>query len=131
VEALDLTPSTALSFLNIGSGTGYLSCIVAHILGPTSVCYGVELQKEAVDHCGASLERWKSSHDVKLPHMEFIHGNGLEIDSSTGESAIGYDRIYVGASLGRAQLKKVASLLRAKGVMVAPGAFACISNWIS
>ena len=46
LEALELEsshPRTSMSFLNVGSGTGYLSCIVANILGPSSanVQYGV------------------------------------------------------------------------------------------
>ena len=39
MQALDLRPSSSMSFLNIGSGTGYISCIAAHILGPNSLNY--------------------------------------------------------------------------------------------
>ena len=40
IEALDLTPNSSISFLNVGSGTGYISCIAAAILGPNSLNYG-------------------------------------------------------------------------------------------
>lgn len=40
IEALDLVPNSCTSFLNIGSGTGYVSAIVAGILGPNSLNYG-------------------------------------------------------------------------------------------
>ena len=40
LEALDLKPGTSLSFLNIGSGSGYLTCIASEILGPKSLYYG-------------------------------------------------------------------------------------------
>lgn len=40
LEALELKSNSSLSFLNVGSGTGYLSCIVATILGPHSNNYG-------------------------------------------------------------------------------------------
>ena len=40
IEALDLVPNSRTSFLNIGSGTGYFSAIVADILGPDSLHYG-------------------------------------------------------------------------------------------
>lgn len=40
IEALDLVPNSCTSFLNIGSGTGYVSAIVANILGPKSLNYG-------------------------------------------------------------------------------------------
>lgn len=41
IEALGLVPNSSASFLNIGSGTGYISCIVAEILGPNSLNYGM------------------------------------------------------------------------------------------
>jgi len=40
IEALDLVPNSSMSFLNIGSGTGYICCIAAEILGPNSLNYG-------------------------------------------------------------------------------------------
>ena len=39
LEALDLQPNKSLRFLNAGSGTGYLTCIAASILGPKSSHY--------------------------------------------------------------------------------------------
>jgi hypothetical protein len=39
---LDLVPNSCTSFLNIGSGTGYVSAIVASILGPNSLNYGMQ-----------------------------------------------------------------------------------------
>ena len=36
LEALELRPNSSLSFLNVGSGTGYLTCIAATVLGPRS-----------------------------------------------------------------------------------------------
>ncbi len=123
VEALDITPSSSLSFLNIGSGTGYLSCVVANILGPTGVCYGVEIQQEALNHCNVSVGRWKEGFDGELPKMEFIHGNGLNIDGTTGESRMGFDRIYIGAAICKRKLVQLAALLKTGGVLVAPGTF--------
>ena len=43
IEALDLVPNSSISFLNIGSGTGYISSIAAHVLGPDSLNYGTEI----------------------------------------------------------------------------------------
>lgn len=40
LEALELQPNSSLSFLNIGSGTGYVSCIVADVMGTRSSNYG-------------------------------------------------------------------------------------------
>jgi protein-L-isoaspartate O-methyltransferase len=121
-EALDVTPNSSMTFLNIGSGTGYLSTIVAKILGPTGVCYGIEINQDIIDHCLSSMERYKSANSVTdLAHMEFILGNGLQIDPNSGESNVGYDRIYIGASIEKRNLKQLASLLRPGGVLVGPG----------
>ena len=38
-EALELPVNAPLSVLNVGSGTGYLTCILASILGPRSCHY--------------------------------------------------------------------------------------------
>jgi protein-L-isoaspartate O-methyltransferase len=39
LEALELHPNTSLSFLNAGSGSGYLTCLAATVLGPRSSHY--------------------------------------------------------------------------------------------
>jgi protein-L-isoaspartate O-methyltransferase len=156
VEQLDLTGSTStalehneeddahgatsMSFLNVGSGTGYLSCIVARLLSKSSVLYGIELQRDVLDHCLASMARWKAAimtatatttttttttttKVVALPHMEFVHGNGLHIDATRGESIVGYDRIYVGSSIDQRAVAKLTSMLRLGGILIAPGTY--------
>lgn len=131
-EALDVIPDSSFSFLNIGSGTGYLSSIVAHIMGPTGVCYGVENNVAVLAHCEAASQRFKlaspSAVVARLAYMEFIHGNGLAIDMTVGEPLLGFDRIYVGAAIERSRLNSIASLLRMGGVLVVPGKNLVISN---
>lgn len=119
IEQLEIPSDASISFLNVGSGTGYLSCIVAKMLSKSSICYGVELQQEVLDHCMASIARWNVNDD--LPHMEFIRGNGLHIDATKGESVIGYDRIYVGSSIDKRAVAKFAAMLRLGGILIAPG----------
>ena len=46
IEALNF--SAGLSFLNVGSGTGYVSAIAAQLLGSQSIHFGVELQPKLV-----------------------------------------------------------------------------------
>ena len=121
LEALDVTPNSSMSFLNIGSGTGYFSCIVAQMLGPTGVCYGVDISGDAIEHCLASVKRYKAENpDRELPYMDFVHGNGMNIDRSYGESLLGYDRIYVGSSMERSTMIQLACLLRPGGILVGP-----------
>jgi len=120
VESLDLEPDSALSFLNIGSGTGYLSTIVAHILGPRSISFGVDIHEDVVEHSRIAIENWKSSEEGFADlSIDIFHGSGLEIDDE-GESRMGYDRIYVGAAIGQSELQRIEPLLAPGGVLVAP-----------
>jgi protein-L-isoaspartate O-methyltransferase len=130
IESLDLQPGAAHSFLNIGSGTGYLSSIVSQVLGKDAYMYGVEIYPDVVQHCIESIQRWTDARRTACidktfvePSMEFVCGNGLDIDPNNGESTFGFDRIYVGASVGQEHLVKVANLLRPGGILVAPGTF--------
>jgi protein-L-isoaspartate O-methyltransferase len=122
VEALELTPNSSLSFLNLGCGTGYLSCIVAQVLGPTSSNVGIEIHSDAVEHCRASIERWRQNAASPVATMDVIHGNALHIDSKSGEGIVGFDRIYIGASVEKRKLASLAELLRPGGILVGPGA---------
>jgi protein-L-isoaspartate O-methyltransferase len=129
VESLDLEPGSSQSFLNIGSGTGYLSCIVSQVLGPDACSFGVDIFSDVIEHCKQSLNRWQEARQERgdnksclvQPSMEFVCGNGLDIDSTLGECQFGFDRIYVGASVQRSYLNKLADLLRPGGILVAPG----------
>jgi len=137
LEALDLRPNSCLSFLNIGSGTGYLSCIIAEILGPRSLNIGVEIQEDAVQHSRTSISKWRSAKRTSCGKrsagsmtsnvdtgftnpIDIFHGNGLEISSKVGESVTGFDRIYIGAAIESAHLPKIKALLSQGGILVGP-----------
>eukprot|EP00540_Astrosyne_radiata_P004000 CAMPEP_0116841026 /NCGR_PEP_ID=MMETSP0418-20121206/10691_1 /TAXON_ID=1158023 /ORGANISM="Astrosyne radiata, Strain 13vi08-1A" /LENGTH=516 /DNA_ID=CAMNT_0004471397 /DNA_START=64 /DNA_END=1614 /DNA_ORIENTATION=+ len=119
LEALELRQNSSLSFLNVGSGTGYVTCIVASILGPKSSCHGVEIHEDVVNHSKSAIARWQATQ-TEMPHMQVIHGNALYISKNKGESAMGFDRIYIGASVERTNLSKLTSLLKPGGVLVGP-----------
>jgi protein-L-isoaspartate O-methyltransferase len=155
LEALDLTAATnhhyfqktqqqqPMTFLNVGSGTGYLSCLVAELLGPSGTCIGIEINQVVLDHCWSAVEAWKQSRirmvdsnnnsnnndetsstttaDTTIAYMDFYAGNGLEINATLGEAAVGFDRIYIGAAVSRRDMPKLANLLRPGGVLVGPG----------
>jgi len=138
IQALDLRPNSCLSFLNIGAGTGYLSCIAAEILGPRSLNVGVEIEEDVLKHCRISVSKWRSAKMTSCgkrragsitsnvergaicPTIDIIHGNGLEISSKLGESVTGFDRIYIGAAIDKANLPKIKSLLSQGGILVCP-----------
>ncbi len=122
VESLELEENSNVSFLNIGSGTGYLSCIVGQILGPGSQLFGVEIYDDVLQHCRAAITSWKGTRSLdQISKFDFYQGNGFEISQDEGESRIGYDRIYVGAQISADDnLNKIRSLLSPGGILVAP-----------
>ena len=124
VEALELVPNSCTSFLNIGSGTGYVSCIVAHILGPSSTNYAVDIHEDVLEHARGSMEEWQEARlgdDNALGQMQVLHGNGLCISTDHGEGAVGLDRIYIGAAVGKQYLNQLVQLLKPGGILVGPG----------
>ena len=74
LEALELREG--LSFLNVGSGTGYLSALAAQMLGPHACHHAVELKQGLVDHSMRKARR-KPAQDpsVAMPtHPRTNHG---------------------------------------------------------
>jgi len=132
VEALNLIPNSSISFLNVGSGTGYISCIAAQILGKSSLNCGVELHDDVIDHCKSSIAKWKTNTVEEVngisvfrfkdstADIQIIKGNGLNILKNKGESAVGYDRIYIGAAVDKEELANITKLLSPGGILVGP-----------
>ena len=86
LEALDL--DEGLSFLNVCSGTGYLSAVASQILGTHSVHVAVELRAALVEHAKTRFAA------LGCTHIDLRHGSCLAIDPS---SSMRFQRIYVGA----------------------------------
>lgn len=118
MEALDLQPG--LSFLNLGSGTGYLSSMVGLILGPFGVNHGVELHSDVTEYAKQKLDvfiRTSDSFD-KFDFCEpsFVTGNCLEIAPDCCQ----YDRVYCGAGVQKEHEEYMKNLLKVGGILVMP-----------
>ena len=89
LEGLQLEPGD--SFLNVGSGTGYLSALAAGIIGTSAVHIGVELQPELVAHARAKLDSLgHTSVQLKCCNCFWLHPQG----------SMRFNKIYVGAGAG-------------------------------
>ena len=123
LEALELKNDTGLSFLNAGSGTGYLTCIAASILGSRSVHYCVEIHEDVIRHSEEAIAEWKKTLPCNrgVPNIDIIQGNALELSTDKGECALGFDRIYIGAAIHKFNLHKFKSMLKPGGILVGPG----------
>lgn len=108
LEALELTPG--LSFLNIGSGTGYFSALVAQIIGASAVNIGVECHEELVE-----LAR-RNCAAAGLPDIHFQCGDCFCIDV---DKSMKFDRIYIGAGAPR-NARFLFKLLKYDGIVVGP-----------
>ncbi|XP_048877727.1 protein-L-isoaspartate O-methyltransferase domain-containing protein 2-like isoform X3 [Brienomyrus brachyistius] len=118
MEALDLQPG--LSFLNLGSGTGYLSTMVGLILGPFGVNHGVELHSDVIDYAYQRLDVFIKTSDsfdrFEFCEPSFVVGNCLEITPESRQ----YDRVYCGAGVQREHEDYMKNLLKVGGILVLP-----------
>jgi len=97
--------------------------VVLHF--PSKNNSGIELCEEAVGHSKRSINNWKSHRSKKNDieddlQIEIIHGNIFNTCCARGQSRVGFDRIYVGASVSRPYLSKIAKLLSPGGILVGP-----------
>lgn len=128
----ELELANGLSFLNIGSGSGYLSCLAACLLGDCGLSHGIEILEDNVAHSTKCCETWfrnivrcREGGDVTVPIVSkegvaFVHGNCFHIDLIRSASTCKYDRIYIGAGCPEARKEFFFSLLSDDGILVAP-----------
>ncbi|XP_061110734.1 protein-L-isoaspartate O-methyltransferase domain-containing protein 1 isoform X1 [Conger conger] len=118
MEALKL--QQGLSFLNLGSGTGYLSTMVGLIIGPFGVNHGVELHTDVVEYAREKLDDFIKNSDsfdkFEFCEPSFVVGNCLEISSDSHQ----YDRIYCGAGVQKDHENYMKILLKVGGILVMP-----------
>eukprot|EP00403_Amphidinium_massartii_P008821 CAMPEP_0178419868 /NCGR_PEP_ID=MMETSP0689_2-20121128/25833_1 /TAXON_ID=160604 /ORGANISM="Amphidinium massartii, Strain CS-259" /LENGTH=592 /DNA_ID=CAMNT_0020041321 /DNA_START=17 /DNA_END=1792 /DNA_ORIENTATION=+ len=99
-----------MSFLNIGSGTGYFNCIVADLIGGLAVNHGIDVWPETVEHANERVAR------LGKDSVEFTVGNIYQLDVS---KTIRYDRVYVGAC-ANSRSKYLYRLLEVGGILIGP-----------
>ena len=118
LEALKIKPK--LSFLNIGSGTGYLSTMVGILLGPRGINRGVEIYSSNVKLARENIYSFIRSSPYFDPTQfappEFQVGNGLLLDPQHGT----YDRVYCGADVPIGYDSVMKCLLNVGGILVMP-----------
>lgn len=99
-----------MSFLNIGSGTGYFNCIVSEFTGPHAANHGVEIWPETVAHAKARAAA------LGKHSLQFTVGNIYQLNVN---DTMRYDRIYVGAC-ANSKSKYLYRLLEVGGILIGP-----------
>mmetsp|Transcript_18327 Transcript_18327/g.54309 ORF Transcript_18327/g.54309 Transcript_18327/m.54309 type:complete len:295 (-) Transcript_18327:179-1063(-) len=113
LEALDLRPGD--SFLNVGCGTGYLSSLGAHLMGPNSDSVGVEPRGGNVKFAAQAFKKALpegAGHNLRL-YKENIFNCDFE-------NSMRFTKIYVGTQINQHQLRSLQRLLTPRGAIVAP-----------
>lgn len=118
MEGLQLSPGH--SFLNLGSGTGYLSTMAGLIVGPYGVNHGVELHADVLKYSLERLEEFKKNSPAidafNFCDPQFVQGNCLCMPPDVRL----YDRVYCGASCPESREQYMKSLIKPGGVLVMP-----------
>lgn len=117
MEGLNL--KEGLSFLNLGSGTGYLSTLVGLTLGSSGVNHGIELHEDVVEYAYKRLDEFKKQSgaldEFDFCEPKFVVGNCLCL---TGN--LKYDRIYCGAGCPSVYESYIKRMLNIGGILVIP-----------
>lgn len=137
IERLDLSPG--LSFLNLGSGTGYFSTIVGLLLGTNGINHGIEIYGDVVEYANQKLEEFLK-YSAALDEYEFciprfiqgaeifkcwlrkyfqifdVLGNCLNLSSTT----FPYDRVYCGGVCPISHQCYLKNLIKIGGVLIMP-----------
>lgn len=79
MEGLCLEPG--LSFLNLGSGTGYLSTMVGLILGTYGVNHGIEYHSDVVQYANKKLDEFRK-HSGAIDEFDFCEPKFIQGKSS-------------------------------------------------
>uniref|UniRef100_A0A1Y1JYW7 Protein-L-isoaspartate O-methyltransferase domain-containing protein n=1 Tax=Photinus pyralis TaxID=7054 RepID=A0A1Y1JYW7_PHOPY len=118
MEGLNL--QTGLSFLNLGSGTGYLSTMVGLIIGSNGINHGVEIHEDVIQYANKKLEDFKrcsgAIDQFDFCEPKFLQGNCLCLSSDVPQ----YDRVYCGAACPLAHENYMKNLLKIGGILVMP-----------
>ncbi|XP_060528128.1 protein-L-isoaspartate O-methyltransferase domain-containing protein 1-like isoform X2 [Cylas formicarius] len=119
MEGLCLEPG--LSFLNIGSGTGYISTMVGLVLGINGINHGIEIHEDVIQYANKKLEEFKkysgAIDEYDFCEPKFVQGNCLCLTSDCTKL---YDRIYCGAACPEDYEAYMKNLLKVGGILVVP-----------
>ncbi|XP_026329511.1 protein-L-isoaspartate O-methyltransferase domain-containing protein 1-like isoform X2 [Hyposmocoma kahamanoa] len=118
LEGLEL--KAGLSFLNVGSGTGYLSTLVGLIIGTSGISHGIEINNFVVEYATKKLNQF-IENSATLDEFDFCEprfycGNGLCLAPLQAP----YDRVYCGAGCPEEYQNYFKQLIKVGGILVLP-----------
>ncbi|XP_066582055.1 protein-L-isoaspartate O-methyltransferase domain-containing protein 1-like [Prorops nasuta] len=117
MESLCLEPG--LSFLNLGSGTGYLNTMVGLALGRYGINHGIEIYDDCIAY---AYDRLDDFHENSLAVDQFDFCNPIFVQGNCLNFAPTkqYDRVYCGAACGERQQEFIKQFVKVGGILVMP-----------
>ncbi|XP_045476241.1 protein-L-isoaspartate O-methyltransferase domain-containing protein 2-like isoform X2 [Harmonia axyridis] len=117
IEGLCLEPG--LSFLNLGSGTGYLSTVVGIILGSSGINHGIEFHEDVVQYAYKKLEDFKK-YSGAIDEFDFCEPVFARANCLCLTENRLYDRVYCGAACPIEYEQHLKNLIKIGGILVVP-----------
>lgn len=107
-----------LSFLNIGSGTGYLSTMVGLIIGPYAMNHGIDIYPDLLEYSNKNVEYF-IKYSPGFDHSKFCKPRFFLCDVAALETDLKYDRVYCGARIPNERfLDNVKKFVCASGILI-------------
>lgn len=85
---------TGAKVLDVGSGSGYLTAVLYHLVGPTGKVVGIDHIPELVDWSISNLKNDGLGDALEKKQIEMVAGDGRKGYANSGP----YDAIHVGAA---------------------------------
>ncbi|EME32432.1 protein-L-isoaspartate(D-aspartate) O-methyltransferase [Galdieria sulphuraria] len=107
--------------LDIGCGSGHLTCLLAFMAGGSGLVRGIELSREIAEHCRKNVELARFSRPEfaqNAAEIEIIVSNVFFLEEEIHTNA--YNRVYCGATCPVAYLNDIVKLLQPGGLMICP-----------
>jgi len=104
-----LEPKKGDEILDIGSGSGWTTALLAQIVGPTGIVIGLELNPELAELGRRNLQKYKLNH-ARIEKTE---------KKVLGKPSQEFDKILVSAS-ARKIPKELIEQLKPNGILVVP-----------
>ena len=102
--------------LDIGSGSGYLTAVLAHLVGPTGRVIGIDHIQPLVDMANENFAKSEDGRKMlETGQVQFVQGDGRK----GWKDAAPYDAIHVGAAAAEHH-KELTEQLKAPGRLFVP-----------